>query len=82
MTQEWTPPPPPPPPEEIVAPEEEQQFELVDEPPCGSPHGGTAVEEELAAEVVLEDGLVITYWTMKSFIRDSAARCEFSSAIV
>ena len=63
VSQEWTPPPPPPPPEETVVTEAfEQEFELVDEP-GSSAEVFTAEEpelEELAGEVVLEDGLVIT----------------------
>jgi len=61
MTQEWAPPPPAPPPEETLAAESaepEQEFELVEEGPTES-----VAEEELqepAAEVALDDGLVIT----------------------
>jgi hypothetical protein len=61
MTQEWTPPPPAPPPEETLAAESaepEQEFELVEEGATES-----VAEEEVqepAAEVALDDGLVIT----------------------
>ena len=62
VSQEWTPPPPAPPPEETVFAEEEQQYELVDEPlPSAEvPAAEEPQPEEIAAEVVLEDGLVIT----------------------
>ena len=62
MTQEWTPPPPAPPPEETVAPESvepEQQFELVEETSAGESVTEEAVSQDLAPEVLLEDGLVI-----------------------
>jgi len=61
MTQEWAPPPPAPPPEETLAAESaeaEQEFELVEEGATES-----VAEEEVqepAAEVALDDGLVIT----------------------
>jgi hypothetical protein len=60
MTQEWTPPPPAPPPEETVVAEEEQQFEFVDEPRAEVVTEEEPQPEEMAGEVALEDGLVIT----------------------
>jgi hypothetical protein len=65
ITQEWAPPPPP---EEVAPAEEaapfeeaasEPQFELVQEP-VPAAETQEAQTEELASEVVLEDGLAIT----------------------
>jgi len=62
ITQEWTPPPPEPAPEEVAAVEEaepEPQFEIVDEPVAAA-ETQEAQPEELPAEEILEDGLIIT----------------------
>ena len=62
ISQEWTPPPPAPPPEEVSPVEEveaETQFEIVDEPVAAAETQELPLEE-LASDVVLEDGLTIT----------------------
>lgn len=65
MTQEWSPPPAAPPEAETVAteiPAAEQQFEMVEEaePEPAAVASEEEQVEEVVAEVVLEDGLVIT----------------------